>query len=449
MTHPEPRTTTYVVGNTYRKLNPPNGGLNRRKRQRFDEHEWTVYVDIVEGNPDHFHSVSFLLDESVQGRNIVCKTPIQVDLSNGRKVWRFLSDKKQSSTGVAPAIIKLTGRGGTVRKCSYGLAFRQGGKRSNPQTFVETRKLQAKKWVKMPDVDFGIELELSCKHGESQHFISRELLKHAGVPVTHVKGWSAGKKQIDGWKLVHDGSIQCSRHYPDCSKFELVSPILRGGEGLNECNNIVKALNAYTSVSVNKSMGFHVHINVTGLSAQELGKVCQNFVKFEDAIDSFLPPSRRTNQSHFCKSNRAAILPNGPNAARHQALGSCKTIVELCDLMNPADDRYYKLNLTNLKTGRQPTIEFRQHSATCNYDKVAAWIRFCMAFVYNSAKQPRPAAFKPHTSVAAQFDVLFELVIQDRRCRDYFVHRRHEVLGQGARGPCCASCGHDESCSDR
>lgn len=443
MTHSEQRTTTYVVGNTYRKLNPPNGGQNRRKRQHFDEHEWTVFVDIMEGDPDHFHSVSFLLDEMVQGRKIVCKTPIQVDLPNGQKVWRFLSDKKQSSTGIEPAIIKLTGRGGTVRQCSYTLAFKEGGKLSNPQTFSETRKLQAKKWVKLPDVDFGIELELSCKHGESKHFISRELLKHAGVPVTHVKGWSAGKKQIDGWKLVPDASIQCSLHYPDCSKFELVSPILRGGEGLNECNNIVKALNSYTSVTVNKSMGFHVHINVNGLSVQELVKVCQNFVKFEDAIDSFLPPSRRTNQSDFCKSNRAAIFPDSPNGVRHQALGSCKSINDLCGLMNPGDDRHYKLNLMNLKTGRQPTIEFRQHSGTCNYAKVSAWIRFCMAFVNNSAKQPRPATFKPRTSIAKQFDQLFEVVIQDPRCRDYFVDRRHEVQGQGAIGSCCAKCGHD------
>ena len=448
MTHADPLTIHYVVGNTYCKLKSLSGGERKRKSINSFEHEWTIFVDIMEGSPDLLHSVSFVLNESFQDRIIVCKSPSRVQLSSGRTVWRFSTEKEQSTSDFR-ASIKLTGRGGTVRTTTHDLVLKEGGKRNDLyESFCEVRKLQDRKWAKMPNIDFGIELELSCKNGESKHGISRELLKHAGVPVTYIKEYSSAKKKIEGWKLVHDGSIECSRHYPDCSKFELVSPVLRGGEGLNECNNIVRALNAYTVVSVNKSMGFHVHISVKGLSVQELSKVCQNFVKFEDAIDSFLPPSRRSelSKNKFCKSNRLAI-PGGTNGKRHQAIGSCKTVASLCDVMNPNDDRYYKLNLMNLKTGRQPTIEFRQHSATCNFDKVTAWVRFCMALVYNSAKQPRPPAFKTHMSVSDQFAQLFEQIIQDRRCRDYFIRRRTEVNREVARGPCCASCGHDGSCN--
>ena len=182
-------------------------------------------------------------------------------------------------------------------------------------------------------------------------------------------------------------------------------------------------------------------------------QICQNFVKYEDAIDTFMPSSRRTGSSEsnrYFKSNKLAVLDkSGTHSQRHQKIASCNSKEQLCDLINPNGDRYYKLNLINLKTGRQPTIEFRQHSATSNYAKVNAWVRFCVALVHNSASQQRPGALKPGIRLPQQFDMLFEQVIKDRALRDVFTKRRAEVLGEEMQASfkhCCSSCGDGGSC---
>ena len=76
--------------------------------------------------------------------------------------------------------------------------------------------------------------------------------------------------------------------------------------------------------------------------------------------------------------------------------------------------RYYKLNLQNLVTGRQPTIEFRQHSATFEYNKVRAWISFCVWLVWNSARLRTPSSFSATTTLQDQFQALIcFLLVQD------------------------------------
>ena len=99
--------------------------------------------------------------------------------------------------------------------------------------------------------------------------------------------------------------------------------------------------------------------------------------------------------------------------------------------------------MQNLVTGRQPTIEFRQHSATMNYEKVSAWIRFCICLCVNSAKLQVPTPFKEDSTIEKKFNGLFQFVIKDRALRAFYMKRQDQVAnGEGDDCVCCSECHH-------
>jgi len=312
---------------------------------------------------------------------------------------------------------------------------------------MERRPNKALIPVPMADVDFGIELELSTSTYTSSGDVVDLIESNAGVDVADMThDYTAACNRNDIWVLMTDASLQCSVARPDvedCNKFEIKSPILRGGAGVGEIDRVVRAMGNISSIKVNSSMGFHVHVNVSQLSTFDLIKVCQNFVKYEAAMDSLMPPSRR-NGNIFCQSNRLAVASGSLGASNgeiHQMLAYCESVQELGNLMSP--DKYYKLNMGPLVTGRQPTIEFRQHSSTYNKDKVKSWIRFCVAFVHNSAKFRAPSYLgRSNVSNDELFEMLMVYVVKDRFLRDFYRQRRVDVDHQSDN--CCSGCASGE-----
>jgi hypothetical protein len=431
---PQPRKPTSLfleVGNT----NPTNHG-------RGSNGEWSVFVDVVSGNPELIAAVKFEVPGLEDGstttktRSVACPVTVQLPGEQGEvRAKRFaVKVPGGKATSQCPIKIKIVGGGGTGRKFKHKLqAASSNGRRptetrSRPFLFQEYRSLRPKRFNPMPVIRFGIELELSCKQSTPRDNVARHIATRAGVSAKAVIG--RDKSPYDGWKLEDDNSIACSRDSPDCSKFELVSPILCGGSGAHECRQVLTAVQEISSIQVNKSMGFHVHVNVKHLPLGSLKNICQNYIKYESVIDTFMAPSRRKSESQFCQSNQSVVRGN-TNSEKHQAIARCKSIAELAGVMNPGSSRYHKLNLQNLVTGRQTTLEFRQHSATSNYEKIMAWVRFCLTLVHQSIHQPRPSALKGSAafSLKEQFELLFEQVIQDRKLQEYYSKRRMELEG--------------------
>ncbi|KAL7559229.1 hypothetical protein ACA910_013119 [Epithemia clementina (nom. ined.)] len=314
---------------------------------------------------------------------------------------------------------------------TYKLKSNNDAREATIRKFMESRPLQKMKYLKLSDSQkFGIELELSSEGGFTLERVADILSSDAGVgPVSVLHSYEEGRQPMSQWKIVPDSSITCSSCSPGCHKFELVSPVLQGGHGLSQVRGVLKALEQ-VRLQINKSMEFHVHVDVEPLSLSQSIKVCQNFVKYEDVFDSFMPPSRRTNSpesNDFFRSNRMSVGPRSPNRKRHNRISGCQSFRSLANVMNINGDKYYKLNLQNLKTGRQPTFEFRQHSATVEYAKINAWIRFFCALVGNSARLAPPRCLSSQTELNDQFDYLFSYVIKDRALRNYYRKRQQQV----------------------
>ena len=309
----------------------------------------------------------------------------------------------------------------------------------------------------IPNINFGVELELSCASGNYRQRTAAKLATHAGIDVRQAffgengKGEESSKRYVadhkgctkmdvkkasknDKWKLVLDQSIEANKGNPLSAKFELVSPILSGQDGIKTLSRTVVVMTDVACVRVNKSMGLHVHVEAKedDYTLSSMISICQQFLLHEKVIDSFLPNHRRSNSSEsrrYFRSNITSILSKNDSANSSvdvlNILCSCQSRDKLYDLMNPnagKGRRYHKLNLQNLKTGRQPTIEFRQHHASKDEKDITSWVRFCVLFVCNSAKLQPVTATKEMPD--ATFDTLFDTIIQCSLLKNYYSQKK-------------------------
>ena len=455
--NPQGSSVQFVVDNTYRRLPLSEARLDRSGSFR-KVHDWTLFLDVLHGDPDLIERVTFDLGPNFAS-SYICACPVQVQQSNGRVAWRF-STRQQSHGRVSwPRTLTIRGVGGSILKVTHQLETTSMTK-GEIMIFSEHRPIRPLKFLKVPEqFQFGIELELTSATHLSPGYIASELERSARLAVDAIDYYGHGRETSTNWKIVPDSSIMCGPSLPDCNTLELVSPILIGGVGLTQTSAILKGLGAIRpSIKVNKSMGFHVHVDVSSLTHNQLVKVCQNFVKYEAAMDTFMPLSRRTGSpqsDQYFQSNRRSVSHDNVLTNRQclTGLAACADLTSLVHMMN-AHGRYYKLNMQNLITGRQPTIEFRQHSATANYEKVSAWVRFCLLFVANAAKLQAPKAFKQSRSVDEHFEALFQFVIKDRALRNYYRNRRISLQQGGddddeGNGACCTGCSSGGVCAAR
>ena len=167
------------------------------------------------------------------------------------------------------------------------------------------------------------------------------------------------------YKLVPDSSIRGN------DPIECVSPILKNGKpGFDSLKACCDTLNE-AGARVNRSTGLHVHVGGS-INERQYCNVFANYYYLEAIIDTFMSQSRR-NGNCFCKTLHGNIDEGHLNAAR-----SYSQIESAFHC-----DRYYKINAT--AWGRHHTIEFRQHQGSTNYEKIAAWARFCIKLVHWSA----------------------------------------------------------------
>jgi hypothetical protein len=210
-------------------------------------------------------------------QTFVCSCPIRVIRSNGLPAWRFSTT--QQVYGATKATISLVGVKGSKTVVTHHIRLNDDRRKCKVYAFREPKGRAPHRKVKIDDAQkFGVELELSSPPGIDSNMIANMMPRSAG-DVFVAESHGEGKQyHSNGWKVVPDGSIVCNRNVSTCHKFELVSNILDGGKGLDQIYQVTRALGK-ARIQINKSMGFHVHVDVLGYSIEQLIKICQNFIK--------------------------------------------------------------------------------------------------------------------------------------------------------------------------
>ena len=207
---------------------------------------------------------------------------------------------------------------------------------------------------------YGVEIEA---HGVGTTELANAL-NEAGINCNY-EGYNHTTR--NHWKIVRDSSIHGNK------PFELVSPPLKGEEGLEEIKKVCQVLKTL-GAQVNTSCGLHVHHDAGDLNLDNFKNLYSLYTRFESTIDQFVPESRRGNNNNFCKTLQ------GLNDQIHQSRS-------LEEIKTATGSRYVKLNIQSY--WRHGTIEFRHHPGTINPTKIINWIILTQLMVERSKSTVR------------------------------------------------------------
>lgn len=212
-------------------------------------------------------------------------------------------------------------------------------------------------------ITFGIEIETVAPDSAVQNEGLRIGSYHHGIQVPYLP---------EGWRAERDGSIDTSRGGHAC---EIVSPILRGPEGLAQVAQVLATLEAHGH-RVNASTGVHVHCGLPQTwSADVLARLVTIVAYCERGLYAITGTKNR-ERGRYCGGLRK--------------YGNQKDAKPVLDR-----NRYHALNLTNLANGVRQTVEFRVFSGSLSPVKVVGWIQVCLGLVERAVSGKRSPKWNP------------------------------------------------------
>ena len=161
------------------------------------------------------------------------------------------------------------------------------------------------------------------------------------------------------WKIVTDGSVT-GRNTGQGTGLELVSPILKGEEGLLELEKALNALDE-AGAKVNTTCGLHVHVDTAGMGYVQRKNFFNSYTRNQELMDRLVSQSRRNNRNYTMPYNSSNI----------------DEYAEAAGNGNGHRNRYFTVNVNSLP--KYGTLEFRQHQGTLNGKKVVAWVQMLLA----------------------------------------------------------------------
>lgn len=213
------------------------------------------------------------------------------------------------------------------------------------------------------EMTFGIEIETVAPDSAVRLHALVIGGYHRGVQVPYLP---------TGWKAEADCSIDNSAGGHKC---EIVSPILKGLDGLRQVIQVAKALTNYGH-RVNASCGVHVHVGwKRSFTSVSLARLITMVAYCETGLFAITGTKARETGRYAKKIRNYGDQP------------SAKRVMDA--------DRMHLLNLTNLAHGSKETVEFRVFSASLNETKLIGWVQVCLGLVERALKGQRSPLWNP------------------------------------------------------
>lgn len=183
-----------------------------------------------------------------------------------------------------------------------------------------------------------------------------------------------------GWKTGRDGSLHTRKR--GMIAMEIVSPILRGREGLEQVVEVYRILNEW-GVHTNASCGLHIHVG-TGNGQRSLrhnARALKNLVhlvaQFERALFALTGTKRREHGTYA-----------GPVSSCYRAIADLTSV----DQAQVVATKFRALNLCPLFSGKR-TVEFRVFQGTANVTKVVGYVQVVLGLVARAYAMKRAATW--------------------------------------------------------
>ena len=271
---------------------------------------------------------------------------------------------------------------------------------------------------------FGIEIETASP-------VSRELLAERMQVIlgsdfqVKAERYNHSDTTENKWKIVSDATIRTTSTHPH--QAEIVSPILKGQDGLDKLEKVLDAMNE-CEVKVNKSCGIHVHHDAEMLNTEQMVKLSQFYTFYETILDGLQPMSRRASNSYnepmkYRKSSHTLFDEMESKKSMHSWIARERSEDHKRENMRSAFagtfPRACKLNILSAY-GTHGTIEFRHHSSSTEFLKLKNWIvltQSMMVFASNNRKK----LSKKHKP---SFSKMFKLLEVEKELERFYSFRR-------------------------
>lgn len=216
-----------------------------------------------------------------------------------------------------------------------------------------------------------------------------------------VERYTKSKGDNRRWTITRDGSINCQKRVngkvvdaDDRYSVELVSPILRYREDIEELQGLVRELRKSGSFT-NNSCGLHIHLDGSNHTARSI----KNFVNIIASKGDLLYKALRINpeRMRFCKALDAYMV-------EQMNQRKVKTLKQIEDIWYQGyheergrhfhRSRYHLCNLHSFFTGNH-TVELRAFEGTLHAGEIRSYIVLALALNHQALTLRSASPRKP------------------------------------------------------